>query len=70
MIHYLINKNADMNGRHEIHKTNICEHLPDLKNREDLGWFCSDVEALRCAMIRGNLKADGCYYCCNDIHQG
>ena len=60
MNHYLINKNVDEKGRNEIHKTNICGHLPDLKNRENLGWFSSDEDALKHAKDNGYPKADGC----------
>ena len=70
MNHYLINKNADEKGRNEIHKTNICGHLPDPKNRENLGWFSSDEDALKHAKDNGYPKADGCYYCCEKIHRG
>ena len=68
MNHYLINKNADEKGRNEIHKTNICSHLPDPKNRENLGWFSSDEDALKHAKGNGYPNADGCYYCCEEIH--
>lgn len=68
MYHYLINKNKDENGRNEIHKTNICGHLPALQNRVNLGYFSADDEALRYARRIGYSDADGCYYCCEEIH--
>ena len=69
MYQYLINKHADENGANEIHKANLCSHLPEPQNRKNLGMFLSDEEALKYAKEKGYPNADGCYYCCEEIHR-
>jgi len=63
---YLVNKNAQYNGDHEVHKE-ICGHLPNPENRKHLGNFTNCHDAVRKAKEYDS-KADGCYYCCNDCH--
>jgi len=70
MYYFIINQNADENGRNEIHNFFVCEHLPASHNRITLGWFTSEYEALQYARCNGFPNADGCYYCCNNIHHG
>ncbi len=35
---YYVNKNAQSNGDHEVHKSD-CAWLPEVENRKYLGWF-------------------------------
>lgn len=71
MAKYIINKNTDANGNNEIHnldKFPSCGHLPMVENREVLGNFQTDKEALSHAKKMGWKNADGCYFCCESIH--
>lgn len=63
---YLVNKNAQSNGDHEVHKK-ICDHLPNLENRKDLGSFSNCHDAVREAK-KYDSNADGCFHCCNECH--
>ncbi len=69
MPNYIINKNKDTHGYNEIHET-TCGHLPELQNRISLGWHANSKDALSHAKSIGWKDADGCYYCCNEIHHG
>jgi len=64
---YYVNKNAQANGDHEVH-TDGCTHLPDVKNREDLGSFDNCKDAVKKAK-KIYPKADGCYYCLKECHK-
>ncbi len=70
MPNYIINKNAQSNGDHEVHeKGSNCPHMPDLENQIDLGWHSSCHGAVAEAKRRWpNHKIDGCYYCSNACH--
>ena len=63
---YYVNKVAQANGDHEVHKA-TCIRLPYVTNRLYLGDFASSASALREAR-KYYPKADGCYYCCHEIH--
>lgn len=63
---FYVNKNAQSNGDHEVHRAD-CSRLPDAENRLYLGEFSSSYEALVAAK-RIYDKADGCAYCCPEIH--
>ncbi|MBF2392460.1 hypothetical protein [Listeria marthii] len=68
--HYYFNKNRDSKGKHEIH-TDKCSFLPELSNREYIGYEDSSVAAKKRAEREyPSKKFDGCYYCCNSIHTG
>ena len=67
---YYVNKNAQPypeDGEHEVHESN-CGHLPNMENREWLGYFSNCREALAEAR-KHYKKVDGCYYCCNSCHK-
>ena len=66
MYKYTINKHAQNNGDHEIHKSG-CSHEPLPRNRVDLGYQIDDFSALN-AGKRIYQKADGCVHCCPVIH--
>jgi hypothetical protein len=63
--HY-VNKNAQGNGDHEVHKTG-CSWLPQVENRTYLGDFYSCSPAVTEAK-RYYAQVNGCYYCCNPCH--
>lgn len=63
---YLINKNAQYNGDHEVHNE-TCNHLPNLENRKYLGNFSNCRDAVDEAK-KLDSDADGCYWCCNECH--
>jgi len=66
MAYYYVNKNAQANGDHEVHKDD-CSHLPDSDNRIFLGdhSFCSSaVDKAKDHYAQVN----GCYYCANACH--
>ena len=65
---YHVNRNAQSNGNHEIHKQR-CKHLADEKNRILLGDFYTCFDAVRVAQ-RIYKNSDGCFYCCNECHSG
>ena len=63
---YYVNKNAQDNGDHVVHKTG-CMRMPDPKNRLYLGDFASCHGAVREAK-KTYKQSDGCYYCSNECH--
>lgn len=63
---YYVNKNAQPNGEHEVHKS-TCNHLPALENRISLGQFANCSDAKRKAKDH-YVNVDGCYYCCPTCH--
>jgi hypothetical protein len=66
MQRYLVNKNAQSNGDHEMH-VDTCSHLPNPENRLYLGFFSGCREALKEAK-KYDSNADGCFFCCNACH--
>lgn len=66
MASYYVNKNAQSNGDHEVHKGD-CSHLPDPANRLYLGEFYNCKNAVKEAKKSYN-QVDGCYYCSPDCH--
>ncbi len=66
MSHYYVNKNAQSNGDHEVHKSG-CSFMPDESNRKYLGDFDSCAPAVREAK-KTYPQSNGCYYCCNPCH--
>ena len=68
MFHYFVNKNAQSNGDHEVHKDG-CSWLPSVLNREYLGMFGSCQSAVQAAR-KYYSQVNGCYYCSNACHTG
>lgn len=64
--HYYVNKNAQSNGDHEVHKDG-CDWLPELKNRIYLGYFASCDEAVIKASEHYS-QVNGCYFCSEECH--
>lgn len=63
---FYVNKNAQPNGDHEVHRYD-CSWLPDMENRIYLGDFSTSQAAVREAR-RYYTKVNGCYYCCPESH--
>ena len=66
MAKYYVNKNAQSNGDHEVHKLG-CTWMPSKENRIYLGEFDCCSDAVKKAKKHYN-KCNGCYYCCNGCH--
>jgi len=66
MDRYYVNKNAQDNGDHEVHKSG-CEWMPDAENRLYLGEFATCHGAVREAK-KYYPQSNGCYYCSNECH--
>ena len=66
--HYYVNKNAQRNGDHEVHRDG-CSYLPAVSNRIYLGNFETCHPAVTAA--RGHYaQVNGCYWCSRDCHTG
>jgi hypothetical protein len=62
MDNYCVNRNAQENGDHEVHKM-TCLYLPLAEHQLPLGYFNNCHEAVAAAKRYYSL-ADGCHYCC------
>ena len=71
MKQYLVNKNTDHRGYHEVH-THDCQHRPHVNNSVNLGLHNTCREAIN--YVKRNYAiytpADGCYYCSRECHNG
>jgi len=63
---YYVNKNAQSNGDHEVHKSG-CSYMPTSENRIYLGEFSNCHSAVSEAK-RYYTQVNGCYYCCRPCH--
>lgn len=66
MADYYVNKQAQDNGDHEVHKSG-CSWMPAAENRVHLGSFSNCRDAVRKAKTIYS-QSDGCYYCCTECH--
>lgn len=66
MAEYYVNKNAQSNGDHEVHKAG-CQYLPLEHNRIFLGTFLSCRDAVREARTHYP-QVNGCYHCSYQCH--
>lgn len=66
MAYYYVNKNAQANGDHEVHK-NGCTWLPKAENRIYLGDFQSCKPAVTKARDHYS-QVNGCFYCSKACH--
>lgn len=66
--HYYVNKNTDNNpnNNHEVHHED-CSKLPNVSNRDYLGYFNTCSEAVSKAKTMYS-KVDGCAICCPECH--
>jgi hypothetical protein len=60
---YYVNKNAQLNGDHEVHESS-CSFLPNAENRIYLGDFSSCFPAVTAARKYFS-QVNGCHYCSN-----
>lgn len=68
MAYYYVNKNAQDNGDHEVHKSG-CSYMPESENRKSLGDFATCGPAVTEAK-KTYKQSNGCYYCANACHTG
>ena len=66
MSKYYVNKNAQSNGDHEVHKEG-CSYMPSSENRIYLGDFSNCNSAVSAGKKHYD-QVDGCYYCCRSCH--
>lgn len=66
MARYYVNKNAQSNGDHEVHKSG-CSWMPEPQNRVSLGEHASCSTAVTEAK-RHYPKSNGCFYCSRPCH--
>lgn len=66
MDQYYVNKNAQPNGDHEVHKSG-CSFMPAAQNRLALGAFVGCSFAVATARMHYP-TANGCFYCANACH--
>jgi len=65
---YYVNKNAQSNGDHEVHKEG-CSYMPLVGNKLNLGSHTGCSSAVKKAKETYS-KSNGCYYCCKPCHTG
>ncbi len=68
MARYYVNKRAQANGDHEVHKLG-CSYMPSEENRKYLGDFTSCRPAVAAAR-KEYRQVNGCYYCSRECHTG
>ncbi|HEY4641706.1 MAG TPA: hypothetical protein VII75_10205 [Thermoanaerobaculia bacterium] len=66
MHYYYVNKNAQSNGDHEVHRDG-CSYMPEVANQQYLGYFSNCWDAVREAK-KTYPQSNGCYYCSNACH--
>lgn len=70
MARYIVNKNTQSNGDHEVHVLNgTCNRLPDAANQLDLGEFDSCQPAVTEAK-QTYPQSNGCFYCSKACNTG
>jgi hypothetical protein len=63
---YYVNKQAQPNGDHEVHKQ-TCAYLPSVSNQIPLGFQSNCRDAVRAA--KGYfVQSNGCYWCSAACH--
>ncbi|MTI59914.1 MAG: hypothetical protein FH762_08005 [Firmicutes bacterium] len=63
---YYVNRNAQPNGDHEVHKAD-CDYMPN--NKIYLGSFTNCRDAVKEAKKYYN-QVNGCYFCSKSCHTG
>jgi len=66
MVEYYVNKIAQSNGDHEVHKSG-CNYMPSPQHRQYLGNHPSCHGAVQEAK-RYFRQSNGCYFCSRDCH--
>lgn len=67
MAKYIVNKNAQPSGDHEVHVSN-CDQGPNSENQLNLGEHANCHGAMTEAKKHFS-DVDGCFYCCNPCHK-
>ena len=67
MPNYDVNKNAQANGDHEVHRADYCPTPAEERNRHHLGTFASCREAVREAK-KVYRQSNGCAFCSPECH--
>ena len=68
MARYCVNKNAQSNGDHEVHRDG-CSYMPQAQNQLPLGEHYTCVTAVAAAK-RVYPSANGCAYCSSACNTG
>ncbi|XMO86758.1 hypothetical protein AAFN75_00335 [Algibacter sp. AS12] len=66
MTSYYVNKKAQANGDHEVHKRG-CSFIPNEENQVYLGLFNNCPDAIKEAK-KHYAQSNGCYYCSAYCH--
>lgn len=66
MDYYYVNRQAQVNGDHEVHKQ-TCAFLPIPSNQLALGFHSNCREAVRAAKVH-YYQSNGCYWCSRECH--
>lgn len=66
---YIVNKNAQPNGDHEVHRTDTCTRLPEPANRVPLGNHATCLTAVTAAK-QIYPRSNGCYWCSPECNTG
>lgn len=72
MHRFIVNKNAQSNGDHEVHNaTTGCSYLPQPDSQIDLGEHVNCHGAVAHAKRQWpSLRINGCYFCSTACHTG
>ena len=68
MPHFIVNRDPQQNGIHEVHRTDTCARLPNKEGQMALGWYESCREAVAAAKRIGYATANGCNFCIPECH--
>lgn len=63
---YYVNRQAQYNGDHEVHKS-TCSYMPSSSNALYLGMFSNCHDAVKEAK-KHYAKSNGCKFCCLPCH--
>lgn len=68
MPYFIVNKNTQANGDHEVHNTTTgCSYMPSSENQISLGEHSTCHGAVTKAKNYYS-QVNGCYYCCSACH--
>ncbi|PTU29143.1 hypothetical protein CJD38_17495 [Stenotrophobium rhamnosiphilum] len=67
---FIINRNAQPNGDHEVHNVSTgCSFMPSAESQINLGVYSACHEAVSNAKQQWpSHRINGCYYCCYACH--
>ena len=70
MAAFVINKNPQLNGDHEVHNASTgCMYMPCFEKQIPLGQHFNCHDAVAAAKAQWpNARINGCYYCANACH--